>query len=207
VMTGGLGTTEAIEPADVLAFWRTAGPDKWFEKDALFDAEIARRFSGLWHAAGEGQLPAWDDTAEGALALVIVFDQFPRNMFRADGRCYATDELARAAADRAIRRGFDRQMPHAERQFFYLPLMHSENFDDQQRCLEIARDYGNAEFTKYAEQHADIIQRFGRSRIATRYCSAQARRRNRRSSTAAAFPAERISSTVTSRNSRRAIAP
>jgi len=161
-MTGGLGTTEAIEPADVLAFWRTAGPDKWFEKDALFDAEIARRFSGLWHAAGEGQLPAWDDTAEGALALVIVFDQFPRNMFRADGRCYATDELARAAADRAIRRGFDRQMPHAERQFFYLPLMHSENFDDQQRCLEIARDYGDAEFTKYAEQHADIIQRFGR---------------------------------------------
>ncbi|HEU4356962.1 MAG TPA: DUF924 family protein [Xanthobacteraceae bacterium] len=161
-MTSGLGTTEAIEPADVLAFWRTAGPDKWFEKDALFDAEIARRFSALWHAVREGKLRAWGDTAEGALALVIVLDQFPRNMFRGDGRCYATDELARSVADRAIRRGFDRQLPHAERQFFYLPLMHSENFSDQQRCLELARDYGDADFMKYAEQHADIIRRFGR---------------------------------------------
>jgi len=161
-MTGGLGTSKTIEPADVLAFWRTAGPDKWFDKDTLFDAEIARRFSALWHAAGEGKLRTWEDTAEGALALVIVLDQFPRNMFRADGRCYATDELARSVADRAVRRGFDRQLPHAERQFFYLPLMHSENLADQQRCLALARDYGDAEFTKYAEQHADIIRRFGR---------------------------------------------
>src|SRR5260370_36145252 len=65
-MTGGLGTSKTIEPADVLAFWRTAGPDKWFENDALFDAEIARRFSALWHAAGEGKLRHWEDTAEGA---------------------------------------------------------------------------------------------------------------------------------------------
>jgi len=161
-MTGGLVTTKPIEPADVLAFWRSAGPDKWFEKDALFDAEIAQRFSCLWRAASEGKLRHWEETAEGALALVVVFDQFPRNMFRGDRRCYATDELARSAADRALRRGFDRQLPYAERQFFYLPLMHSENLADQQRCLELARDYGDAEFTKYAEQHADIIRRFGR---------------------------------------------
>ena len=83
-------------------------------------------------------------------------------MFRGDRRCYATDELARSAADRALRRGFDRQLPHAERQFFYLPLMHSENLADQQRCLELARDYGDDEFMKYAEQHAEIIRRFGR---------------------------------------------
>ena len=160
-MTGGLGTTKPIEPADVLAFWRTAGPDKWFEKDALFDAEIAERFSSLWHAASEGKLRYWEETPEGALALVVVLDQFPRNMFRGDQRCYATDELARSAADRAVRHGFDRQLPYAERQFFYLPLMHSENLADQQRCLELARDYGDAEFAKYAEQHADIIRRFG----------------------------------------------
>src|SRR5437764_13551478 len=121
-MTSGLGTTKPIEPADVLAFWRTAGPDKWFEKDALFDAEIAERFSSLWHAASEDKLRYWEETAEGALALVVVLDQFPRNMFRGDRRCYATDELARSAADRALRRGFDRQLPHAERQFFYLTL-------------------------------------------------------------------------------------
>jgi len=161
-MTGGLGTSKTIEPADVLAFWRTAGPDKWFENDALFDAEIARRFSALWHAAGEGKLRTWEDTAEGALALVIVLDQFPRNMFRADGRCYATDDLARSVADRAIRCGFDRRVPRDERQFFYLPLMHSENLADQERCLALARDCGDDGFMKYAEQHADIIRRFGR---------------------------------------------
>src|SRR5947208_12674067 len=76
-MTGGLVTTKPIEPADVLAFWRSAGPDKWFEKDALFDAEIAQRFSCLWRAASEGKLRHWEETAEGALALVVVFDQFP----------------------------------------------------------------------------------------------------------------------------------
>ena len=161
-MTGGLGTAEAIEPADVLKFWRAAGPDKWFENDPLFDAEIARRFCGLWHAAGEDRLRPWEATAEGALALLIVLDQFPRNMFRGHGRCYATDALARFVAERAMRHGFDRQVPHDERQFFYLPLMHSENLADQQRCLELARDYGDTEFEKYAEQHADIIRRFGR---------------------------------------------
>src|SRR2546430_15866545 len=109
-MTSRLGTTKPIEPADVLAFWRTAGPDKWFEKDALLDAEIAERFSSLWHAASEGKLRYWEETPEGALALVVVLDQFPRNMFRGDRRCYATDELARAVADRAIARGFDRQV-------------------------------------------------------------------------------------------------
>ena len=99
---------------------------------------------------------------EGALALVIALDQFPRNMFRGDVRTYASDERARAVADRAIRRGFDRQVAQPERQFFYLPFMHSENLIDQERCLDLARSYGDDEFTKYAEQHAEIIRRFGR---------------------------------------------
>jgi uncharacterized protein (DUF924 family) len=150
------------EPDDVLAFWREAGPDKWFSKDAAFDVEIARRFSGVWHAAAEGELAAWEQAPEGALALVIVLDQFPRNMFRGDARACSTDATARAVASRALARHFDHALPLEERQFLYLPFMHSEALADQERCLDLARHYGDAEFTKYAEEHADIIRRFGR---------------------------------------------
>jgi uncharacterized protein (DUF924 family) len=158
-MTSG---ADGVGPADVLAFWRAAGPDKWFKKDTAFDAEIVRRFLALWQAAAAGELAAWEATPESALALVIVLDQFPRNMFRGNGRTYDSDTLARAVADRAIARGFDQQMPRGERQFFYLPFMHSENLGDQERCVDLARAYGDDVFTKYAEQHADIVRRFGR---------------------------------------------
>jgi uncharacterized protein (DUF924 family) len=163
-MTGGreLGAADAIGPMDVLAFWRAAGPDKWFERNAAFDSEIKHRFLSVWRAAEEGKLAHWEETPEAALALAIVLDQFPRNMFRGDRRTYATDALARAVADRAIARGFDRQVSHPERQFFYLPFNHSENLADQERCLELARHYRDDEFTKYAEHHAEIIRRFGR---------------------------------------------
>ena len=160
-MTGeaARGPTEAIGPTDVLAFWRAAGPDKWFNKDAAFDAEVAARFSDVWRAAADGRLADWEATAEGALALVIVLDQFPRNMFRGDMRTYATDPVARAVAGRAIERGDDQLIPHRERQFLYLPFMHSESLADQERCLQLARGYGCDDFTKYAEHHADIRQR------------------------------------------------
>jgi uncharacterized protein (DUF924 family) len=155
-------TAEAIDPMEVLAFWRAAGPDMWFEKDAAFDAEVAARFSCLWQAARDGKLAPWEETPQAALALLIVLDQFPRNMFRGDRRAYETDGLARSVADRAIGRGFDRQASHAERQFFYLPFQHPEDVADQERCIALARGYGDDEFTKYAERHADIIRRFGR---------------------------------------------
>ena len=158
-MTGG---GDAVEPADVLAFWRGAGPSKWFKKDAAFDAEIGRRFLALWQAAVAGDLVAWEATPQSALALVLVLDQFPRNMFRGSGRTYESDALARDVANRAIARGFDQQMPRGERQFFYLPFMHSENLGDQERCVDLAQAYGDDEFTKYAVQHADIVRRFGR---------------------------------------------
>ena len=149
-------------PADVLAFWRAAGPDKWFSKDAAFDAEIGRRFLPTYQAAVASRLAPWEATPDGALALVVALDQFPRNMFRGDPRTFAADPLARAVADRAITRGFDQRVPRPERQFFYLPFEHSELLADQERSLALARRYGDDEFTKYAEQHADIIRRFGR---------------------------------------------
>jgi uncharacterized protein (DUF924 family) len=153
---------EIVGPQDVLAFWQAAGPEKWFNKEPAFDSEIAMRFSAVWHAAAGGKLPQWEETPEGALALVIVLDQFPRNMFRGHARTYQADAIARAVADRAIARGFDQQIPPLQRRFFYLPFMHSENLPDQERCVDLARRYGDDEFTKYAEHHADIVRRFGR---------------------------------------------
>ena len=149
-------------PADVLAFWRAAGPPKWFTKDSAFDSEVAARFSTLWRAAAAGKLSAWEETPEAALALVIVLDQFPRNMFRDDARAFATDALARAAADRAVARGFDQAVPQSERMFFYLPFEHSESLADQERAVALFRAAGDAELLKWAELHADIIRRFGR---------------------------------------------
>jgi uncharacterized protein (DUF924 family) len=151
-----------VTPQDVVAFWRAAGPAKWFTKDAAFDAEITARFLPTYELAAGGGLAEWERTADGALALLLVLDQFPRNMFRGDARTYAADPLARAVARRALDRGFDREFPKADRQFFYLPFMHSEETADQLHCVDLARALGDDEFTEYAELHADIVQRFGR---------------------------------------------
>jgi len=107
-------------------------------------------------------LEPWEDDAAGALAHVIVLDQFSRNIFRGSAAAFAADPLARAAAGRAIERGFDRQTAQAERAFFYLPYMHSEILADQERCLQLCRAAEDASTLKYAELHADIIRRFGR---------------------------------------------
>jgi uncharacterized protein (DUF924 family) len=148
-------------PAEVTAFWRAAGPKAWFRKDAAFDREIATRFLAVHEAAAAGRLSDWEATAEGAFALLLLLDQFPRNMFRGGARAFATDPLARAVADRAIAHGFDAGAPNAERIFFYLPFMHSENLADQERSLALARQ-ADGESEKYAPIHADIIARFGR---------------------------------------------
>jgi uncharacterized protein (DUF924 family) len=149
-------------PDDVLTFWRTAGPEKWFAKNDAFDAEIKGRFLPTYEAAAAGQLAEWEATPEGALALTIVLDQFPRNMFRNDARAFAADATARGVGDRALARGFDREVPARERMFFYLPLEHSENPADQERCCALFRALGDADLLRWAELHAGIIRRFGR---------------------------------------------
>lgn len=147
--------------ADVLAFWRAAGPAKWFKKDLALDAEIGSRFSALWRDAAAGAL-AWEAAPEPALSLVLVLDQFPRNMFRGKADAFATDALARAAAGRAIARGFDRQVPASERLFFYLPFEHSESLADQERAVALMGTLDNPDLTRWAELHAEVIRRFGR---------------------------------------------
>lgn len=149
-------------PQAVLDFWREAGPKKWFNKDAAFDDAIRARFLETHEAAAAGKLINWETTPDGALALVIALDQFPRNMFRGSARAFAGDPLARQVAERAIARGFDRQVPAREQGFFYLPYMHSERLDDQERSVVLYRALGEVENLKYADDHADIIRKFGR---------------------------------------------
>jgi len=152
----------AVAPQEVLAFWRAAGPPKWFRKSADFDREIRQRFLACHEAAATGRLADWEATPEGALALLILLDQFPRNMFRDSARAFATDPLARAVAERAVARGLHRQVPSGERMFFQLPFEHSENFADQERSLALSREINGGKADSYAEGHADIIRRFGR---------------------------------------------
>lgn len=153
---------ETIAPPEtILSFWREAGYDKWFTRDDAFDAEVREKFLSTYEAAAAGKLEGWEATAEGALALCIVLDQFPRNIFRGDARTYAADPLARQMANRALKRGYDQDVDDELRGFFFLPFMHSEDLVDQERCVQLYREAQSADL-KYAEEHRDIVRRFGR---------------------------------------------
>jgi uncharacterized protein (DUF924 family) len=146
---------------DIVSFWREAGAERWFKKDAAFDAEIKRRFLPTYEAAAAGKLRDWENNAEGALALLILLDQFPRNMFRGDKRTFATDPLARAVTAGALIKGFDAQAG-GMRGFFYLPFEHSEDMADQERGIALYKAAGDTDGLNWAEIHADIIRKFGR---------------------------------------------
>ncbi len=155
-------TPDALaSPADVIAFWQDAGPKRWFKPDAGFDAEFRARFLVAHEAAARGELGGWPATAEGALALLLLLDQFPRNAFRGTARVYATDALAREVADAALRAGHDAALEPALRQFFYLPFMHSEDLRDQDRCVAL-NDAQGGESLRWALHHRDVVRRFGR---------------------------------------------
>jgi len=146
----------------VVDFWREAGPQKWFKKDEAFDAEFKSRFEAAHEAAAAGAFDDWADSAEGALALVVLLDQFPRNSFRNSPRMYATDALALAAARRAVDAGLDMQIEDPGlRAFFYLPFMHSESLADQERSVELC-GRANPDNLRFAQHHRDIVARFGR---------------------------------------------
>jgi len=154
--------TAAVTPADIVTFWLEAGPDQWFTLDDAFDRAVRSRFLAVHEAAAAGQRADWQETREGALALVLLFDQFPRNMFRGEARAFATDAMARAVADRALARGYDQATDPAMRPFFYLPFMHSEALADQDRCVRLYQVLNDAEQLRYAMGHRDVIKTFGR---------------------------------------------
>ena len=147
---------------DIVGFWRQAGPAKWFKKVWAFDEAIRLKFEPTHHAAARGEYDGWAESADGALALLILLDQFPRNLYRGSAHAYATDGKARAIALAAIDRGFDRQVDPALRNFFYLPFENSENLTDQDYSLALSAEAGDEDNLKWAGIHRDIIFRFGR---------------------------------------------
>lgn len=158
----------------LLDFWfgppgdaeRESHREIWFKSTPAHDETLRRLFLADYERAADGGLAGWEAQPESALALVILLDQIPRNIFRGTPRAYATDPLARAVADRAMARGFDAALPPAWRKFFYMPLHHSENADDQRRSLAlleaVPNDPARADNTRYARRYLDIIERFGR---------------------------------------------
>ncbi|MDX8528269.1 DUF924 family protein [Mesorhizobium sp. MSK_1335] len=145
----------------VTKFWRDAGEDAWFEKNDTFDADFRSRFLELHYAAARRECDDWNAHAEGSLALMILLDQFPRNCFRGTGHMYATDPLARYFADEAIVAGQDLELEELVRVFLYLPFEHSEGLADQERSVELTTAKA-PEYLKYAEEHLEVIRRFGR---------------------------------------------
>jgi uncharacterized protein (DUF924 family) len=163
-VSGAPGAAEAAVPAEalaVVAFWQDAGPGLWFAKDPAFDARFRDRFMAAYEAAARGDLAGWAGAAEGALARILLLDQFPRNAFRGTPRMYATDAPARTAADAALAAGHDRAVPEDLRLFFYLPFGHSEDPADQDRGVALCRGLAEPNPTR-AMRHRDIIRRFGR---------------------------------------------
>jgi uncharacterized protein (DUF924 family) len=152
-----------ITPSDVIAFWKEAGPSKWFARDEAFDARFRDRFEVAHHAAARRELDFWAKTPEGSLALLILLDQFPRNVFRGTGHAFATDPLARMVAGQALEAGHDLKVEGDIRRFFYLPLQHSEDRADQDRQVELFQTRMERKpDDRWAEHHCEIIARFGR---------------------------------------------
>lgn len=152
-------------PAEIVAFWRDAGAARWFTKDEAFDAEIVRSFEPAHHAAARGELDAWGKSPEGILALLILLDQFPRNIWRGSAHAFATDPLALSHARSALLAGHDLATDTALRIFFYLPFEHSEQLADQDLCLakcEALDAESSSDWSNWARIHRDIIVRFGR---------------------------------------------
>ena len=155
----------AVDDAEgVLAYWFGAGmAERWFKPNPAFDREIRQRLLPLYRRAAAGELDNWAANAREVVALVILLDQVPRNLYRQDPRAFATDAKALAVAKAAIERGLDRELRQVERVFLYLPLEHSEDLADQEDCVRLVGQLDeNQDWCDYAIQHRDIIARFGR---------------------------------------------
>ena len=153
-------------PHDVIECWLRHGPEAWFSRNEALDAEIEADYADLHFKASRCELSDWEETPEGTLALLLLLDQFPRNLFRGSAHSYATDPLARTTAHRALAKGFDKSVEPVLRPFFYLPFEHSEEMEDQKFSVsqfEKHRDEtGDAEPLKWAIVHLELIECFGR---------------------------------------------
>lgn len=153
-----------MDAADVLRFWfEETGPNQWFTKNEEFDALVRSRFFDTYWIVVRGETEeTWRRTPEGRVAEIVVLDQFARNMFRGTPQAFMYDPLALALAQQAVRAGDDALVTGAQRHFMYMPFMHSESIVIQRRSLDLFRTLGNEEALKYAQEHHDVIERFGR---------------------------------------------
>jgi uncharacterized protein (DUF924 family) len=148
---------------EVLDFWfHEDTRPHWFQPDPGFDQTVRQRFAGLLARAATGELKTWEMSAEGCLALCILLDQVPRNMFRGDPRAFATDDRALAIAEQALAKGYDRELTTEQKPFLYMPFMHSESLPNQLRALALFESQAMPQNRRYAEQHVALIRRFGR---------------------------------------------
>ncbi len=153
-------------PEDILEFWLdTVGEDGWYRQDDALDAEIRTKFESTWKSACEGSYSLWLTYPSGALAYIILMDQFPRNMFRGQAQAFASDKAALAVAKAAVDRKWDLRIDEPARQFFYLPMMHSESLCDQERCVRLFHErmpQTGAANLLHARAHREVIRLFGR---------------------------------------------
>ena len=151
------------KPEDIIDFWYAESTRAlWFRSTPEFDEELRRRFLETWEQAGRGEFDHWRQSAAGCLALVIVLDQFPLNMFRGQAESFATEARSREVARHALDRGFDRDLDAEQKAFLYMPFMHSENLDDQDLSLKLYAQPGLESNLRFARHHRDIVARFGR---------------------------------------------
>lgn len=151
------------DPQDILAFWTALGPSGWYAVDPVVDDRIRAGYTPVWQAALGGAFAEWQATPDGALAYLILTDQFPRNMFRGDGRSFATDPLALAAARAATAQGLDLRIEPPLRQFFYMPFMHAETLADQDHAIALfTARMPDPDHLKHARAHREVIRRFAR---------------------------------------------
>ncbi|HEY4070893.1 MAG TPA: DUF924 family protein [Sphingomicrobium sp.] len=148
--------------ADVLKFWFRLKPEQWWNGGAELDHRIKQNFLRLWFEKRQSPVDAFLTDPLTALAGVILFDQFPRNMFRGNAEQFATDPLALGIAKAAIDESFDKELSKGERKFLYMPFEHSENLENQNRAVLLFSEIGDEEQIEYAKKHRDIIERFGR---------------------------------------------
>lgn len=154
---------DPVQPDDIIDFWFSAKvKNNWFSSNERFDQEIRARFQDIYNDAREGAYLQWRDTPRGALALVLLFDQFPRNMFRGVAEAFATDDLALEIARETITAGQDRQLSDDERGFLYMPYMHSEDLAVQNVGLRLYGELGHKERLDFMWRHHAIISQFGR---------------------------------------------
>ena len=152
-----------ITAESIIEYWYSDSvKQKWFNSTLEFDKEIKSNYENSWLDALRGELDSWSNSAKGCLALVIILDQFPLNMYRGEVKSFSSEGMAIRIAKKAVEQGFDKELENNQVSFLYMPLMHSENIDDQNFSVTLFEEAGLTDNARFAKHHRDIVKRFGR---------------------------------------------